>query len=72
MQQTLLGEWRLNTLVSESGRCEIYLIHRPVQGSNFGAHLVTRSAIYLSDVELIDTDWASMIERAAIQAGNAP
>lgn len=65
VQQSLTGSWRLQCDVYESGTACGYLIHRPYHGHAFGAVLLAKPVIYLTDEEILDNDWRSFIERMA-------
>lgn len=60
-----MGEWRLNLIVSATGRVEVYLVHRPQRGSSFGASLKAKDHLICTDQELLDGDWPNMLVRAA-------
>ena len=68
-ERPLVGEWRLIMHVVESGRVSVWLLHRPNPYSDLFNRLYSRTAITLTDQEILDSDWAGMVERAAQQAG---
>lgn len=71
-QQTLTGSWRLQVDVYETGTACGYLIHRPYTGSAFGAVLLAKPVLYLTDEEILDADWGSMLERLVQRCINQP
>lgn len=65
IQKPLAGEYKIVIHVSQSGRATCYALHLPSTTSSYGNTLLGRSEVFLSDVELMDGDWGSLLERAA-------
>jgi len=68
MQRPLTGEFKLVMHVSGSGRASCYVLHLPSRTSSYGNVLLSKFDLWLSDQELLDGDWGSLLARAALGA----
>ena len=64
-QRSLLGEYKMVIHVTNSGRASCYVLHLPSTTSSYGNTLLSKFELFLTDEELLEGDWASMLERAA-------
>lgn len=63
-QRPLGGQYRLVVQLDSSGNVGAYLIHHPHSPSMYGAALLGRYNLYVTDQELLDGDWQALLERA--------
>ena len=65
VQRPLTGELKMVCHIYGTGRMEVYVLHLPSLKSSFGNKLLTKFGLTLTDEELLDADWARLLERAA-------
>jgi len=70
-QRALSGEFKMVIHVSASGRASCYVLHLPSMKSSYGNKLLAKFDLWLTDQELLDGDWGSLLERAGASASFA-
>ena len=69
LQRPLTGQYKLVVDVHATGSMDYYLLHLPYPESRYGGSLLSKGRLQLTDEDLLDGDWAGLVERAAIAAG---
>lgn len=64
-QRPLGGQYKLVINVGRSGNVDVHLIHLPHPESRYGAVLLSKYLMCVTEQELKDGDWCALLERAA-------